>query len=106
SSKPYARRSAPAARACATSSAPTATPATSSNAIGSTTARANRPAAAEASFARSSRASGLRFTVRPARSDFGFQFLFDVGMNELRNIAPERRELAHQRRGDEHVLLG
>src|SRR5258708_1421733 len=107
SRKPCARRSAPAARACAILSEPTATRAISSSATGGTTARASPAGDAEARFAASRRGSGLLFSA-PAVSASGsrLQPLLHPRIDELRHVSAKRRDLAHQRRRDEHVLLG
>src|SRR5688572_5876703 len=83
-----------------------AMPDTSSASTGCTTAPGSRAGAAGASSAGCSRASAPPSTVLLARGDFGLQLLLDVGMDELGDVAAERGDLSHQRRGDEHVLLG
>src|SRR6202007_722862 len=99
-------RSAPAARACATSSEPTATRAISSSATGCTSAPASPAGDAEARFAASRRGSGLLFSARAASaSGFGLQPLLYHRIDEFRHVAAKSRDLAHQRRRDEHVLL-
>src|SRR5882724_13382396 len=110
SRKPFAPRSAPAAPACATTSAPTAMPAASRIAIGSTTARGSPAGAAARPSAESCRGSARPSSARAARGKSALRFLLEAlahqRMDELGHVAAERGDLAHERRRDEHVLLG
>src|SRR5205823_6437271 len=110
SRKPFAPRSAPAAPACATTSAPMAMPAASRIATGPTTARGSPAGAAARPSGESCRGSARPSSARAARSKSALRFLLEAlahqRVDELGHIAAQRGDLAHQRRRDEHVLLG
>src|SRR5688572_4096765 len=106
SSRPCAPRSVPAARACATMSAPMARSGSSAAACWCTTARASPAGAAARRSARWCRAAARPSSALPASADLLLQALLDQRVHELRHVAAERGDLAHQCRGNEHVLLG
>src|SRR6267378_1339070 len=91
-------------------SAPTDTQGTSRVATGPTTAKASPAGAAARRSGAWCRGSARPSTARAARSRSAFRLLLealrDQRVDELRDVAAERRDLPHQRRGDEHVLLG